>query len=120
MPFALIIAEVLDKKPSLISIWLSHVFVAGLGYVLCRRNWRWLFAFLPLSMLGVWFGAADLWDQWVGPATLRESRSFFVQWHIAMAQIIAAPIVGFWHRFRSCPRRRTDAAGSLVRNVVFQ
>jgi hypothetical protein len=33
MPFPVIIAEVLDKEPSLISIWLSHVFVAGLGYV---------------------------------------------------------------------------------------
>jgi hypothetical protein len=91
------IAEVLDKEPSLISIWLSHVFVAGLAYVLCRRNWRWLYAFLPLSAIGVWFGVAELWDSSVGPAILQESRSLFVQWHIAMVLVAAAPLVGLWH-----------------------
>jgi hypothetical protein len=115
MPFPLIIAEVLDKEPSLISIWLSHVLVAGLAYVLCRRNWRWLFAFLPLSAFGVWFGAVDLWDNSVGPAILTESRSFFVQWHIAMVLIAAAPMVGFVHGSRSRTPHPKDAAGSPVR-----
>jgi hypothetical protein len=67
MPFPLTVAEVLDKEPNLFFIWLSHVLTAGLGYTLCRRNWRWVFAFLPLSIYPVWFGAVDLWDKSVGP-----------------------------------------------------
>jgi hypothetical protein len=53
-----------------------------------------------LSAYAVWFGAIDLWDKWVGPAILQESRSFFVRWHIAMALVVAAPLVGFWSGLR--------------------
>jgi hypothetical protein len=108
MSFPVIIAEVVDKEPSLIAIWLSHVLLAGLGYYLCRRNWRWLFAVAPLSSYAVWFGAIDLWDKSVGPAILVESSSFFVQWHVAMALVVAAPLVGFWSG--RCRRTRPTAA----------
>ena len=117
MPFILfppIVAEVLDKEPSLTSIWLSHVCVAGLAYCLCRKDWRWLFAFAPLCIFAVWFGTEDLWDKWVGPAILRESRSFFLQWHVAMALVVAAPTIGFWHGFRCRKRQPMDASGPLV------
>ena len=60
------------KEPILTAIWLSHVLVAGLGYDLCRRHWRWLLAMVPLSTYAVWFGAIDLWDKSVGPAILEE------------------------------------------------
>jgi hypothetical protein len=100
MRFSVIIAEVLDKEPGLAAIWLSHVILAGLGYLLCRRDWRWLFAVVPMSTYAVWFGAVDLWDTSVGPAILQESRPFFVQWHIAMALVVAAPLVGFWSGLR--------------------
>jgi hypothetical protein len=93
---SVLIAEVLDKEAGLATIWLSHVLLAGLGYYLCRRDWRWLFAVVPLSTYAVWFGAVDLWDTSVGPAIFQESRSFFVQWHIAMALVVAAPLVGLW------------------------
>ena len=89
------IAEVLDKEPSLTAIWLSHLSLACLGYYLCRKDWRWLFAVVPLSSYAVWFGAIDLWDRSVGPAILEVSSSFFVEWHIAMALVVAAPLVGF-------------------------
>jgi hypothetical protein len=110
----LIVADVLDKEPSLTSIWLSHLFVAGLGYILCRKNWRWLFAFLPLSIFAVWFGVEELSDKWVGPAILQESRSFFVQWHVAMALVVGAPVVGRWRGPHS-RRPPLDTAGPLLR-----
>ena len=107
MRFPVIIAEVLDKEPNLATIWLSHLSLAGLGYYLCRRDWRWLFAVVPLSTYAVWFGATDLWDKFVGPAILQESRSFFVQWHLAMALVVVAPVAGLWSglRHRKCQSR---------------
>ena len=98
--FPVVISEVLDKEPSLTTIWLSYALLAGLAYWLCRRSGQWLFAFVPLSTYAVWFGATDLWDKFVGPAILQESRSFFVQWHLAMALVVVAPVAGLWSGFR--------------------
>jgi hypothetical protein len=112
MRLPVVIAEVLDKEPSLAGIWLSHLLLAGLGYYLCGRDWRWLFAFVPLSAYAVWFGSIDLWDKSVGPAILEESSSFFVQWHVAMALAVAAPLVGFWRglgRRNATLRRQADS-----------
>ena len=96
MRFPVIVTEVLDKEPSLTAIWLSYILLAVLGYWLCRQDARWLFAFVPLSIFAVWFGAVDLWDKSVGPAILHESRSFFIQWHVAMTLAVAALLIGFW------------------------
>ena len=97
LAFPVVLVEVLDKEPSLAKIWLSHALAAGLAYSLCRKDWRWLFAFFPLSVCVVWFGIGELWDRWVGAAILHESKSLVVQWHIAMALVVAAPAIGLWH-----------------------
>jgi len=91
---------VLDKEPSVAAIWIAHTLLAVVAYILCRKDGRWLFAFIPMSCYAVWFGATDLWDKSVGPAILQESRPFFFQWHVAMALVIAAPLVGFWNGLR--------------------
>ncbi len=95
--FPVVIAEVLDKEPTLAAIWLSHVLLASLGYYLCRKGGRWFFVYIPLACYAIWFGATDLWDKSVGPAIIQELKPFFVQWNIAMVLVIAAPLVGLWN-----------------------
>jgi hypothetical protein len=102
----IIFAEVLDKEPSLSWVWLVYGTFALVGFWFCRKNPWWLVLFLPGSVFMSFWATEDLWDPWVGPAIWLESISLYLQWHLAMAFAIAAPIVGSVQAARS--RRQVD------------
>ena len=94
-----IIAEVLDKEPSITQIWLVFGSIALIGFVLCRY-WRWRLAFgLPIVALLL---ALILFEEFsrVGLLTSSESPSYVVQFYIAVAAAVVFPIVGAIINFR--------------------
>jgi hypothetical protein len=101
MKIQIIFAEVLDKEPSLSWVWLVYGTVALVGFWSCRKSRWWLALFLPVSVIMGFAATDDLWDRWVGPAVWLESRSLYIQWHVAMALAIAAPVLGFLDAIRS-------------------
>jgi len=94
-----IIAEVLDKEPSITMIWLFYGLIAFVGFVLCRF-WRWWLAtILPIAAL---IPALLLFEEFssVGLLTSTESQSYVVQFYIAVAAAVVFPIVGAIIHFR--------------------
>ncbi|MBA3714005.1 MAG: hypothetical protein H0W76_16365 [Pyrinomonadaceae bacterium] len=86
--------EVLDKEPSIQSIWLTFLPVAIAGYLLCRLRW-WLIALvLPVALLFSLVWLTELLDSYIGPAMWRESRSYVIQSYAAMLIELLFPCVG--------------------------
>jgi hypothetical protein len=88
-------AEVLDKEPDALTVWLAYGALSLAGFFACR--WRpWCFAlFGPLNSLAAWASMSELWDPHVGPEILRESPPLFIQWHLALTFALAGPVAGF-------------------------
>ncbi|HLF84395.1 MAG TPA: hypothetical protein VI837_09495 [Blastocatellia bacterium] len=94
-----IIAEVLDKEPSITAIWLLYGSIAFVGFLLCRY-WRWWLAtILPIVAL---IPALLLFEEFssVGLLTSSESASYPVQFYIVVAAAVVFPIVGAIINFR--------------------
>ena len=88
-----IIAEVLDKQPSIITIWALFGSIALIGFLLCCY-WRWwpapgfLFAALILGIVHFEeFSSVEL-------LTSRESPSYVAQFYLAVALAIGLPVLG--------------------------
>ncbi len=95
-----LIFEVLDKEPSIQSIWLTFLTIAAAGFVLCRLRW-WLIALaLPVALLFSLGWLTELLDPYVGPAMWQESRSYVVQSYAAMAAAVFFPCLGAYLRWK--------------------
>lgn len=88
-----VIAEVLDKEPSIAVIWGVFGSMALIGYVLCRY-WQWkvgnglpIIAVLLALILVEEFSSVKI-------LTSGESSSYAVKFYIAVAAAVAAPFVG--------------------------
>jgi len=94
-----IIAEVLDKEPSIFQIWLVFGCLALTGFML-SRYWRWWLATIfPIVVL---IPALFLFEEFssVGLLSTSESSSYVVQFYIAIAAALVIPIVGAVINFR--------------------
>lgn len=93
IPVIPIIAEVLDKEPAILSLWLFFGSISLIGYAACRY-WRWwlafgflIFALIPALLLLEEFST-------VGLLTSTESPFYVVQFYIVVVVAVAFPIVG--------------------------
>lgn len=88
-----IIAEVLDKEPSIISIWLLFGSIALIGFVLCRY-WRWWPApgFLIVAVILGYVFFEEFSS--VGLLTSSESPSYVAQFYGAVASAVLLPLIG--------------------------
>jgi hypothetical protein len=79
-------AEVMDKEPTLSSIWGWALVLGVMGFFAWRRHFA-LGAFITLlAAVQVWSFHLELADPYVGPAILHEAgRSYVVQAYTAMA-----------------------------------
>lgn len=110
----MMLLEVMDKEPSIRSMWISTLVLGGGGLFLCRR-WPW-FALLivPVVALGAWGLMGEIADPHVGPAILREAGASYPTHAYASAALSAIlPLVGcaMWLRGR---RRARVVAGQVA------
>ena len=98
-----LIFEVLDKEPSLQSIWLTFLSVAVVSYLLCRWRWRLIALILPVALLLSLAWLTELLDPYVGPAMWQESRSYVIQSYAAMMVAILSPCLSAYLRWRGGP-----------------
>lgn len=88
-----IIAEVLDKEPSVASNWVLFGSMALIGFLVCRY-WKWWLApvFLAASLI---LGLIYLEEfSSVGLLRSSESPSYVAQFHVAAALAVLLPIIG--------------------------
>jgi hypothetical protein len=104
-----LIFEVLDKEPSIGSIWLAFLLVAVVGYLLCRWRWRLIALTLPAALLLSFGWLTELLDPYVGPAMWQESPGYVIQSYAAMASAVALPCAGALLR-----RRRERLRGAAT------
>ena len=70
--------EVMDKAPSLPTIWGAAVVLGGAGYFLARVR-RWLvLPVLALVAIAAWAVFGELLDPYVGPGILQEAGFWYV------------------------------------------
>ena len=87
--------EVMDKEPSLQTIWGAAVVLGGAGYFLARVR-RWLvLPVLALIAIAVWAVFGDLLDPQMGPGILQEAGFWYVgQICAAVALAVILCVVG--------------------------
>ncbi len=112
MDLSIVLPDVLVKDPSIAWIWATHGTLAVLGFWLCRMSRWWLVVFLPLPAIAVLFGDRDLWDRIVDSTILQEPSSLYIHWHVAIAVLLVAPLlgsaVGARSRWRTVPYERNE------------
>jgi hypothetical protein len=90
-----VLAEVLDKEPGLLSIWALYGGLALSGFFICRwKPWSFVAVGPIVTLLG-WASLTELYDRNVGPAIFRESAPLFVQWNVAVGLAVFSPVAGF-------------------------
>jgi hypothetical protein len=88
------IFEVLDKEPSIQSIWMTYLLIAFVGFLLCRFRWHFIVLVLPVALIASYVWLTELLDPYVGPAMWSESRSYVIQSYAAMLIAIVFPCIG--------------------------
>lgn len=82
--FTPILAEISDKEPSLLTVWLVAALFSVASFAICRfRRWT---ALIAIPLIGVWaIGLfSELRSPDVGPAIIQElGRSYVIQSYIA-------------------------------------
>ena len=94
-------AEVMDKEPSALSLWLWALVPIAPALLAARyRPWL-LLLILPAPLLFFTAQIAEVSDPHVGPAILQEAGSLYVavSW-AGLVALAAAVLVGFWWRRR--------------------
>ena len=104
------IFEVLDKEPSIGSIWLTFLLVALAGYLLCRWRWRLIALALPAALLFSFGWLTELLDPYVGAAMWQESKSYVIQSYAAMSAAVLSPLAGAYLQWR---KSKMHAAAAL-------
>jgi hypothetical protein len=104
---SMMLLEVMDKEPSIRSMWISALVLGCGGLLLCRR-WPWFaLLILPVVTLGTWGLSGEIADPFVGPAILREAGTSYPTHAYASAALSAIlPLVGcvLWLRGRQRAR----------------
>ena len=94
-----IIAEVLDKEPSIITNWALCGSIAVVGFMLCRY-WRWWLA-PGVLLFAVTVALADFEEfSSAGLLTSSESPSYAAHFYLAIACSALLPVVGAVISFR--------------------
>lgn len=99
-------AEVMDKEPSLVQIWMLAVLSAIVIY-LCLRFFRWWIVVPVIVLAHLANGAIffEIHDPHVGPAIVAEAGvSYVVQAYLAYALVVVATIAGAVQYRRTSPR----------------
>lgn len=91
-------------------VWIGAVVVALLGLVVVRY-WRWgLPVAVPLSALIAWDRLVAVWHPRVGSLVRRDVPwEFLLEWHLAAALALAAPLLGLTLRRGAIPPRSIAA-----------
>lgn len=100
--FTLPLAEVSDKEPSVVVIWLISLYLSGLVFLLSR--WRKWASLIALPFIGFWAFAlvVELRDPNVGTAILQElGRGYVVQAYVAAVVPIMCTLLAPF-KFRRC------------------
>jgi hypothetical protein len=96
-------AEVMDKEPTLASIWLWAV-PGAVGTYLCARKQPFLGLLAALvSSRNAMVAVSEWHDPFVGPAMLKEAGAGYgLQSHVALMLVLASLAVGTlaWYRSR--------------------
>ena len=94
-------AEVMDKEPSLLSVW-GMALIAGVAMFAAARFRPWLLVVVvPLAALFSYGLLAEVTDQFVGPAILREAGNVYIAstW-LAPLVAVGGALLGWWLRRR--------------------
>ena len=96
----LVIAEVLDKEPSIASVWAFFLAVALIGYLVCRYR-PWLIALVfPVVLISAGILATELFDPYIGPAIAAESKAYVIQYSVAIGLAVVMPWIGALAKWR--------------------
>jgi hypothetical protein len=112
--YVFVVAEVMDKEPTLATLWATAGVIALAGVAAARLRW-WLAA-LP-TLVGAVFAQGvlvELYDPYVGPAILREAgRSYVLGGHAASVVALIVPIGAAYvgrRKLASARTRTSDAS----------
>jgi hypothetical protein len=87
-----IIAEVLDKEPSIATVWEFFGLVGLIGFSVCRFRW-WLVALvLPVAVISILVLLEEFSS--VNLLPLGESPSYMLQCYAAMTGALVLPAIG--------------------------
>jgi hypothetical protein len=91
----MMILEVMDKEPSLLSIWALFLLVGATGFLLCHLHRVWLVLTFPVALLLSLTHLTELRDPHISAAILNEAgRGYFIQSYLAMSVALLLPVVG--------------------------
>jgi hypothetical protein len=101
MPLYMTLLEVMDKEPSLMSLWVTAAVLGAGGLFACHR-WPWTtLVLLPVGLALAWAVYSELTDSHVGPSIRNEAGMGYVaQAYAAAALTVALPLVGLAIRKR--------------------
>lgn len=79
-----ILAEVVDKEPTLTWLWTIAAILSAASFALCRwRRWTAVIA-IPAAAFWIWLLLPEIRDRFVGPAILQElGRGYVIQTYLA-------------------------------------
>src|SRR5262245_55624356 len=94
MRIPVLLAEVMDKEPTLAWVWTTFAILGLLGTGLALVN-RWLVLLVfPVTFLFAWILLDELHDPFVGPAIVSEAgRWYVIQCYLAILLGLAGPSV---------------------------
>ena len=92
-------AEVMDKEPSLFSVWLWAVVCATGLFFIARFRPSFLLVAVPLLSFFFYVQLSEVTDPSVGPGMLREAGYIYIvsSWAAPILAVIGA-ILGWWLR----------------------
>jgi hypothetical protein len=100
-----VVAEVMDKEPTLASLWVAAVFCSAIGFALVRfRPWLLIAAVAVAAWLALRI-LPEIYDPFVGPAIRAEAGlKYVVQAQIAsMLPFVVSPLALLFRRRAGLP-----------------
>ena len=95
------LAEVADKEPSVVEIWLVFAGLGVLGVFLARARWWAPVIVLPGVLLFALQVGCEITDPYVGPAIRSElGLGYVMQSIVAIATGVLLPLMAAWHAKR--------------------
>ena len=90
-----LLLEVMDKEPTLLTVWGAAVSLGLVGYVAARfRRWLVLPVLAVIALLA-WSQLGELADPFVGPAIIQEAgRGYLIQSCAAVALAVILSVLG--------------------------
>ena len=110
IPALALLLEVMDKEPSLLSIWCIALFV-GLTAFFAARNWRWgWLVCVPVLALATLPMINEQYDPVLGPMIRQEAGgSYRVLSHLAIPFLWSGALAGWLARRRNVSRASRPA-----------